>query len=160
MYSRRSVSRPDRLRFANSSLTLTQDDALSVLEYWQACAERLMLVYRSAEEGITRIGHGRVRDATARELRIDADGESLRVRMHAAGFEFGTLASRAATWMRETPADGLLIRLKADHWMFLRSAPARPASRRREPGPALHSESPESHRRVHLSCRANVGKAP
>jgi len=138
MYSRGSESRPDLLCSADSALTLTQDDALSVLEYWQARAEPLMLVYRRAGEPLTRIGSGRVRDATARALRIDTDAGGLRVRMHAAGFEFGTLGPRSAHRFRETPSEGLLIRPEHDHWIFLRSAPALHTSRRRESSPGVH----------------------
>jgi len=122
MYSRRSASRADPLRSASPTLPLTQDDALSVLEYWQANAERLMLVYRGTDEQVTRIGHGRVRNATARELRIDMDRGRLHVTMHSAAFEFRTL----------TPgANGLLIRAERDNWIFLRSAPVHPATPRR-----------------------------
>lgn len=141
MYSRRSASRPDLLCLANSTLTLTQDDALSVLEYWQHSAERLMLVYRRAD-AVTRIGQGRVRNATARELRIDTDAGRLRVAMHSAGFEFGTLAARPAPCLREAQSDGLLIRPKLDDWLFLRAAPARQPGRLREPASMVHPGSP------------------
>lgn len=120
MYSRRSASCPDPLcSVDDSTLTLTQDDALSVLEYWQASAERLVLVYRGRGERVTRIGHGRVRKATARELRIDTDRGRLRVTMHSAAFEFRGLS------------DGLLIRPELDDWIFLRSAPVHPGTPRR-----------------------------
>ena len=144
MCSRRSESLPDLLCIADSTLTLTQDDALSVLEYWQESAERLMLVYRRADERVTRIGRGRIRNATARELRIDTDAGRLRVTMHAACFEFGALGPRSARCSRETQADGLLIRPQPDDWVFLRSgaATARHSTRRREPGSGLHPASP------------------
>ena len=124
MYASRSASRPIT---ATSTLTLTQDDALSVLEYWHASAERLTLVYGRAGERVTRIGHGRVRNATPRELRIDTDCGRLRFTMQAAAFEFGRLAPRAPAHVRETQSDGLLIRLELDDWIFLRPSymPAR-----------------------------------
>ena len=106
---------------ANSTLTLTHDDALSVLEYWHSSAERLMLVHGKAGERVTRIGHGCVRDATSRELRIDTDYGRLRVAMHSAAFEFGTLAKRALACSRGTRSDGLLIRSELDGWVFLRA---------------------------------------
>jgi len=105
---------------ANSTLTLTHDDALSVLEYWHSSAERLMLVQSKAGERVTRIGHGCVRDATSRELRIDTDYGRLRVAMHSAAFEFGVLAKRAAC-SRGTRSEGLLIRSELDGWVFLRA---------------------------------------
>jgi hypothetical protein len=114
---------------ASSTLTLTPDDALSVLEYWYTSAERLMLVYRRAEECVTRIGCGRVRNATAREVWMDTNHGRLHIMMHSAAFEFGTLARGAAACFHEIQADGLLICVDLDDWIFLRSAPARLLSR-------------------------------
>lgn len=131
MNSRWSASRPDLYRLASSALTLTPDDALSVLEYWQASAERIVIVYRNTDEPVTRIAHGRVRNATPRELRIDMDHERLRVAMHPAAFEFRTLGAGLSRPPAESPADGLLIRPKLDHWVFLRSDPLHPARPRR-----------------------------
>lgn len=115
------------------TLSLTQDDALSVLEYWHAGAERLMLVSRRAGERVIRIGRGRIRSATPRELRIDTDYGRLRIAMHSAAFEFGALAPRAAARIRETQLDGLLIHQQLDEWIFLRSTPSQLPTRRRWP---------------------------
>jgi len=112
---------PELLSMANSTLALTPDDALSVLEYWYASAERLMLVYRRAAECVIRIEHGRVRNATACELRIDTGQARLRIRMHSAVFEFGALAPATSTSLHRTQSDGLLIRLGVGDWIFLRS---------------------------------------
>ena len=115
---------------ASSTLTLTADDALSVLEYWHTSAERLILVYRRAEEGVTRIGCGRVRNATAREAWMDTNHGRLHIMLHSAAFEFGTLGrGAAAACLHEIQADGLLICVDLDEWIFLRSAPAWLSSR-------------------------------
>jgi hypothetical protein len=118
------------------TLVLTQDDALSVLEYWHANAERLMLVSRRAGERLTRIGRGRIQSATARELRIDTEYGHLRIAMDSAAFEFGALATGAAARVRETQSDGLRIRRELDDWIFLRSTPSQQPTRRRWPGGA------------------------
>ncbi len=121
MYSARSAARPP-------TVLLTQDDALSLLEYWHTSAEPLMLVHRRPDERVTRIGRGRVRSATVQELRIETPHGPLRITMHSADFEFRTLARAATPCVRKTPADGLLIHLGPDHWAFLRSAPELPRS--------------------------------
>jgi hypothetical protein len=112
---------PDLLRMASSTLTLTPDDALSVLEYWHASAERLVLVYRRAGECVTRIGPGLVRNATACELQIETGYRRLRITMRSAVFEFGALAPGSSACLRRTRSDGLLIRLDPGDWIFLRS---------------------------------------
>lgn len=108
---------------ASSTLTLTPDDALSVLEYWHMSAERLMLVFRRAEECVTRIGCGRVRNATAREAWMDTNHGHLHVMLHSAAFEFGKLAHAASACLHEVQEDGLLICVDIDDWIFLRSSP-------------------------------------
>lgn len=124
---------------ASSTLTLTPDDALSVLEYWHTSDERLMLVYRRAEECVTRIGCGHVRNATAREAWMDTNHGHLRIMMHSAAFEFGTLARGAAACLHGVQEDGLLICADLDDWIFLRSAPARLSSR-------LWAQIPDAYR--------------
>ena len=129
----KTIDGSDRLCMPSSTLTLTHDDALSVLEYWRDSAERLTLVYRTAADRLTRIGRGRIRKATAREARIDTDYGCLRITMDSAFFEFGMLASTTAACFRGSRADGLLIRVELDDWIFLRSAPALQPSRPRQP---------------------------
>lgn len=123
----------------SSTLALTPDDALSVLEYWHTSAEQLVFVCRRTEECLTRIGCGRVRNATAREAWMETNHGRLHISMHSAAFEFGTLTRDAAECFRETQGDGLLICVDRDDWIFLRSAAAGQSRRPTRTGQRLAS---------------------
>lgn len=141
---------------ASSTLTLTPDDALSVLEYWHMSAERLMLVFRRAEECVTRIGCGRVRNATAREAWMDTNHGHLHVMLHSAAFEFGKLAHAASACLHEVQEDGLLICVDIDDWIFLRSSPALLSGRRAQGKLMLPPREAWTPRLTHFENAATI----
>lgn len=91
------------------ALNLAPDDALSVLEYWQASAARLMFVYRRSDGVLTQTGRGCIRQATASMLTFATlDGE-MEILVCNAAFEFGRVAD----------ADGLLVCLQNEDRLYL-----------------------------------------
>jgi len=101
------------------ALNLAPDDALSVLEYWQASAARLMFVYRRSDGVFTQSGRGCIQQATSNILTFATlDGE-LQVLVSNADFEFGALPSFAARHTSGADAEGLLVCLQNEDRLYL-----------------------------------------
>lgn len=93
-------------------LNLAPDDALSVLEYWQASGERLMFVYRRSDGVFTQTGRGCIRQATPSMLKFATPDGEMEILVCNAAFEFGSVAD----------ADGLLVCLQNADRLYLRAA--------------------------------------
>jgi hypothetical protein len=102
------------------TLNLAPDDALSVLEYWQTRAARLMFVYHRSDGVLTQIGRGRIQQATPNMLRFDTLDGQLEILVCDAAFEFGTPPSFATPLARA--ADGLLVCLANQDRLYLCAA--------------------------------------
>jgi hypothetical protein len=104
---------------AAEALNLVPHDALSVLEYWQASAARLMFVYRRSDGVFTQTGRGWVQQATASVLTFSMLEGRLEILVCNAAFEFGALPSFAARHTRSAAADGLLVCLQNEDRLYL-----------------------------------------
>lgn len=100
-------------------MDLAPDDALSVLEYWQASAAHLTFVYHRSDGVFTQIGRGRIQQATPEVLRFDTLDGQLEVLVCDADFEFGALASFATPLTRVPDADALLVCLQNKDQLYL-----------------------------------------
>ena len=101
------------------ALHLAPDDALSVLEYWQASAARLMFVYRRSDGGCTQTGRGCIQQATPNILTFATLEGRLEILVCNAAFEFGALPSFATRHTRVAAADGLLVCLPNEDRFYL-----------------------------------------
>ncbi len=104
------------------ALNLAPDDALSVLEYWQASAVRLMFVYRRSDAALTQIGRGCIQQATLDTLTFATVDGRLEVLVCNAAFEFGALPSFAARHAHAADTDGLLVCLENQDRLYLCAA--------------------------------------
>jgi hypothetical protein len=103
-------------------LNLAPDDALSVLEYWQASAARLMFVYQRSDGVFTQTGRGRIQQASPDMLTFATLDGQLEILVCDAAFEFGTLPSFATRHARVADADGLLVCLQNEDRLYLCAA--------------------------------------
>ena len=101
------------------ALNLAPDDALSVLEYWQASAARLMFVYRRSDGVFTQTGRGCIRQATSNLLTFATLDGQMEILVCNAAFEFGVLPPFATRYPHATDADGLLVCLQNDDRLYL-----------------------------------------
>jgi hypothetical protein len=102
-----------------SALNLAPDDALSVLEYWQASAARLMFVYQRSDGVFTQTGRGCIQQATPNMLTFATLEGRLEILVCNAAFEFGALPPFAARHTRVADADGLLVSLQNEDRLYL-----------------------------------------
>jgi len=100
-------------------LSLAPDDALSVLEYWQASAARLMFVYRRSNGVFTQTGRGCIRQATSNMLTFATLDGKVEILVRDAAFEFGALPSFATRHTPIADVDGLLVCLQNDDRLYL-----------------------------------------
>ena len=101
------------------ALNLAPDDALSVLEYWEASATRLVFVYRRSDGLVTQIGRGCVQQATPNVLTFATLDGRLEILVCNATFEFGAPPSFATRNTRVADADGLLVCLQNEDRLYL-----------------------------------------
>lgn len=106
------------------ALNVAPDDALSVLEYWQANAARVMFVYRRSGDALTQIGLGCIQQATLEQLTVVTADGCLRVLVCDAAFGFGALPSFAARHSHVVDPDGLLVCLRNEDRLYLCAADA------------------------------------
>jgi hypothetical protein len=101
------------------ALNLAPDDALSVLEYWQASAARLMFVYRRSDGVFIQTGRGRIQRVTPNMLTFATFDGQLEVLVSNADFELGALPSFATRHTRIAEAEGLLVCLQNEDRLYL-----------------------------------------
>jgi len=116
---RTSCPRETDMEETAEALNLAPDDALSVLEYWQANAARLMFIYRRSDGVFTQIGRGSIQQATSDTLTFATLDGRLEILVCNAAFEFGTLPSFATRNPLSAPADGLLVCLQNEDRLYL-----------------------------------------
>lgn len=119
---RASCPQETEMQAQADGLNLAPDDALSLLEYWQASAAQLMFVYHRSDGVFTQIGRGRIQQATPTLLRFETLNGRLEILVCDAAFEFGTLPSFATPIVPAADADGLLVCLQNDDRLYLCAA--------------------------------------